>query len=100
MHRCAAFSLPVYQGDASGRSATCIVGTSLLDEGLEPPLGRIGCLQVDDFLALVDRKNLAAALNTLLASPTFRAGDKAPPSIEDPGRSIERTAVKPIERLA
>ena len=45
--------------------------SSLLDEVLEPPLERIGALAVDDFLALKERKSLAAALNTLLASPTF-----------------------------
>ncbi len=44
---------------------------SLLDEVLEPQLDRIGALAVDDFLPLKERKQLAAALNTLLASPTF-----------------------------
>ncbi len=44
---------------------------SLLDEVLEPPIERIGALGVDDFLPLKERRSLAAALNTLLASPTF-----------------------------
>ncbi len=45
--------------------------SSLLSEVLEPPLPRIGALEVDDFMPLKERKSLAAALNTLLASPTF-----------------------------
>jgi uncharacterized protein DUF87 len=44
---------------------------SLLDEVLQPPVERIGALDVDDFLPERDRRGLAAALNTLLASPTF-----------------------------
>jgi hypothetical protein len=44
---------------------------SLLDEVLNPPLERVGAMGVDDFLSLKDRRNLAAALNTLLASPSF-----------------------------
>jgi helicase HerA-like protein len=44
---------------------------SLLDEVLTPPIDRIGAMDIDDFLPLKERKNLAAALNTLLASPTF-----------------------------
>jgi hypothetical protein len=31
----------------------------------------VGALQLNDFLSKSDRKSLAAALNTLLASPTF-----------------------------
>ncbi len=44
---------------------------SLLAEVLEPPIERIGALDVNDFLPLKERRSLAAALNTLLASPTF-----------------------------
>jgi hypothetical protein len=44
---------------------------SLLDEVLNPPIERVGALPINDFLALKERKNLAATLNTLLASPTF-----------------------------
>ena len=44
---------------------------SLLAEVLTPPLERIGALDIDDFIPLKERKALAAALNTLLASPTF-----------------------------
>jgi len=44
---------------------------SLLDEVLTPPIERVGAMDVDDFLSLKDRRNLAAALNTLLASPSF-----------------------------
>jgi hypothetical protein len=52
------------------RGQTAELG-SLLDEVLTPPLERIGALDIDDFLPSKERKNLAAALNTLLASPTF-----------------------------
>jgi hypothetical protein len=44
---------------------------SLLDEVLNPPLERVGALEVDDFLPERERRSLAATLNTLLASPTF-----------------------------
>jgi hypothetical protein len=44
---------------------------ALMNDVLEPPVDRIGALDVDDFLSIKDRKNLAAALNTLLAAPTF-----------------------------
>ena len=44
---------------------------SLLDEVLQPPVDRIGALDVDDFRPEHERRGLAAALNTLLASPTF-----------------------------
>ncbi|MEY2929340.1 MAG: hypothetical protein RL033_89, partial [Pseudomonadota bacterium] len=44
---------------------------SLLEEVLQPPLERIGALKVNDFLSVKERRSLAAALNTLLASPTF-----------------------------
>jgi hypothetical protein len=36
-----------------------------------PPIDRIGALEVDDFLTKRERRELGAALNTLLASPTF-----------------------------
>jgi hypothetical protein len=49
---------------------TAELGT-LLDEVLAPPVERLGALDVDDFLPLRERRSLAAALNTLLASPTF-----------------------------
>jgi len=44
---------------------------SLLEEVLHPPVERIGALEVNEFLSLKERRSLAAALNTLLASPTF-----------------------------
>jgi hypothetical protein len=49
---------------------TAELGT-LLDEVLNPPIDRVGALDVDDFLPAKERKSLAATLNTLLASPTF-----------------------------
>lgn len=46
---------------------------SLLEDVTRPPFDRIGALPVDKFLSKRDRAELAAALNTLLASPTFAA---------------------------
>jgi hypothetical protein len=44
---------------------------SLLEDVTRPPFDRIGALPIDKFLPKRDRTALAAALNTLLASPTF-----------------------------
>ncbi|HEX7476282.1 MAG TPA: hypothetical protein VF331_00605 [Polyangiales bacterium] len=44
---------------------------ALLHDLAGPPLSHIGALEIDDFMAKHQRKELAAALNTLLASPTF-----------------------------
>jgi hypothetical protein len=44
---------------------------SLLEDLENPPLERIGALSVDRFVAKKARRDLAAALNSLLASPTF-----------------------------
>jgi hypothetical protein len=45
--------------------------SALLDDLAQPPIEEIGALEVNDFLPKSERKALAAALNTLLASPTF-----------------------------
>jgi hypothetical protein len=52
------------------RGETAELG-ALLEDLAEPPVERIGALELDDFFSRSDRKALAAALNTLLASPTF-----------------------------
>jgi hypothetical protein len=44
---------------------------ALLDDLAEPPIAQIGALELDEFLPKNERRQLAAALNTLLASPTF-----------------------------
>jgi len=44
---------------------------ALLEDLARPPIARIGALDLDAFLSKRDRRELAAALNTLLASPTF-----------------------------
>jgi hypothetical protein len=44
---------------------------ALLEDLDRPPLDRIGALELDEFLSKRERRELAAALNTLLASPTF-----------------------------
>jgi uncharacterized protein DUF87 len=52
---------------------------SLLEDVTRPPIDRIGALPVDKFLPKRDRAALAAALNTLLASPTFAAWREGTP---------------------
>jgi hypothetical protein len=44
---------------------------ALLHDLAAPPLTHIGALEIDEFMHKRQRKELAAALNTLLASPTF-----------------------------
>ncbi len=44
---------------------------ALLHDLAAPPLTHIGALEMDEFMPKRQRKELAAALNTLLASPTF-----------------------------
>ena len=44
---------------------------SLLEDVLTPPIDRVGALETDAFIGKKARKDLAASLNTLLASPTF-----------------------------
>jgi hypothetical protein len=45
----------------------------LLGDLANPPIDVVGALPIDSFLPKADRRALAAALNTLLASPTFTA---------------------------
>ncbi len=44
---------------------------ALMQDVLEPPIDQIGALPVNTFLKRTERRALAAAMNTLLASPTF-----------------------------
>ena len=44
---------------------------ALMEDVLEPPIERIGALAMSTFMKKTERRSLAAALNTLLASPTF-----------------------------
>jgi len=53
-----------------GRSAEV---RALLDDVQAPPISQIGAMEIDDFLPTRERRSLAQALNTLLASPTFEA---------------------------
>ncbi len=46
---------------------------ALLGDLAEPPIERVGALALDDFLPATQRRSLAAALNNLLASPTFQS---------------------------
>lgn len=72
----------------------------LLPEILEPPFETLGALLVDDYLPLAKRKELAADLNTLLASPSFAAWRRGPsldvgawmaPDPDDPERRTPAT---------
>lgn len=53
---------------ASGRDADL---GALLADLAAPPIENVGALSLDEFLPKAERRTLAAALNTLLASPTF-----------------------------
>src|SRR5450432_2782271 len=44
---------------------------ALMQDVLEPPITEIGALSVNAFMKKAERTNLAAALNSLLAAPTF-----------------------------
>lgn len=44
---------------------------ALMQDVLEPPIERIGALPVNTFLKKTERRSLAAAMNSLLASPSF-----------------------------
>ncbi len=44
---------------------------ALLSDLASPPIEEVGALPIDRFLPKTERRTLAAALNTLLASPTF-----------------------------
>ncbi|MFO0713367.1 MAG: helicase HerA-like domain-containing protein [Sandaracinus sp.] len=44
---------------------------TLVRDITEPPISELGALSLDAFVSSADRAELAAALNTLLASPTF-----------------------------
>jgi hypothetical protein len=44
---------------------------ALMQDLVSPPIAEVGALSLDAFFKKADRKKLAAALNTLLASPTF-----------------------------
>ena len=52
---------------------------ALLDDLSAPPIEEVGALSLDDFLGKGERKALAAALNTLLASPTFASWREGAP---------------------
>jgi hypothetical protein len=69
----------------------------LLQDLADPPLEKIGALAVDRFVSKRDRGNLAAALNALLASPSFAAWrEGAPLDIESwltPGADGRTAAV-------
>ncbi len=52
---------------------------ALLGDLSVPPIDQVGALPIDDFLPKSERKALAAALNTLLASPTFASWREGAP---------------------
>jgi len=52
---------------------------ALLHDLAEPPVEQIGEMAIDDYLTVRDRKNLAAALNSLVASTTFDSWRRGTP---------------------
>ena len=44
---------------------------ALMQDVLEPPIPEIGALSVNAFVKKAERKSLTAALNSLLAAPSF-----------------------------
>ncbi len=52
---------------------------ALLHDVLEPPTEAVGAMPMDEFLPRHERRALAAALNALLASPTFASWRKGAP---------------------
>jgi len=53
--------------------------SALMRDVVEPPVSEIGALPVNSFLRKSERNKLAAALNTLLASPTFASWRQGAP---------------------
>jgi hypothetical protein len=45
--------------------------SALMEDLADPPIDEIGALPIDSFFKKTERRALAAALNTLIASPTF-----------------------------
>jgi len=69
---------------------------ALMQDVLEPPISQIGALPVNAFMKKNERRNLAAALNSLLAAPSFASwrqgstldiGEWLRPSPEQPGKT-------------
>lgn len=68
---------------------------ALLDDLAQPPIGEIGALEINDFLPKNERKALSAALNTLLASPTFASWRQALPRMWATGSNPNGGAPRP-----
>jgi hypothetical protein len=60
---------------AAGESAEL---GALMNDVLHPPIERIGALGVNTFMKKTERRSLAAALNTLLASPSLASWRQGP----------------------
>jgi len=67
-----------------------------MQDVLEPPITQIGALNVNAFMKKNERKSLAAALNSLLAAPSFASwrqgtsldvGESLPPSRDRPNKT-------------
>lgn len=63
---------PPLHEDESPMSDLCALST-LVPMIVEPPFATVGAMELDDFLSAAQRKELAASINALLASPTFLA---------------------------
>lgn len=52
---------------------------SLIQQAQDPPFGRLGAFELDQFYPKEDRVELATTLNSLIASPSFRAWTEGQP---------------------
>jgi hypothetical protein len=77
---------------AAGQSADL---AALLDDLAAPPIEQIGALELNDFLPKSERRALAAALNTLLASPLSPPGARAPRWTSPSGSRPRQAARRP-----
>lgn len=68
--------------------------SALMQDLALPPVTHVGALEVDAFMSRKQRKDLAAALNTLLASPTFASWRQGVTSTSKPGCAPTHRAPK------
>lgn len=72
----------------------------LVQQVLDPPIRKLGVLELDDFYPAADRKKLANRLNGLLASPAFGAWTRGVPLDIDSLLSTESGAACSVVYLA
>ena len=68
---------------------------TLIQQVQNPPISRIGVLEVESFYPSKERFGLVMALNNLLASPGFGAWLEGGSAFESPARKIRYTSIHP-----